>query len=57
MKGSLSNDDDDGNENGKIKKPIWLDGKTATLNVHHTFFYISLPLLHDYDVKMPDFTF
>ena len=43
----LKQRDDDGNENGKIKKPIWLVGKTATLNVHHTFFYISLPLLHD----------
>ena len=25
--------------------------------MHHTFLYISLPLLHDYDVKMPKFTF
>ena len=28
--------------------------KTTTLFVHHTFFlYISLPTLHDYDVKVP----
>ena len=32
-------------------------GKTTTLNVHHTFLYISLPSLHDYDLKMPNFTF
>ena len=25
--------------------------------MHLTFFYISLPLLHNYDVKMPNFTF
>ena len=29
----------------------------ATLHVHHTFLYISLPSLHDYDVKMPNFSF
>ena len=29
--------------------------KTTTLHVHHAFFYISLPFLHDYDVKMPNF--
>ena len=34
-----------------------LIGKTTTLHVHHAFFYISLPYLHDYDVKMPNFTF
>ena len=31
--------------------------KTTTLHVHHAFLYISLPSLHDYDVKMPNFTF
>ena len=25
--------------------------------MHHAFLYISSPLLHDYDVKMPNFTF
>jgi len=51
---SFSNDDGDGNENGK--KTIGLISKTTTLHVHHTFLYISLPSLHDYDVKMPTFT-
>ena len=31
--------------------------KTTTLHVHHAFLYISLPSLHDHDVKMPYFTF
>ena len=31
--------------------------KPTSLHVHHAFLYISLPLLHDYDVKMPNFTF
>ena len=54
--GSSSNDDGDGNENGK--KAIGLWSKT-TLHVHHAFLYTStsLPSLHDYDVKLPDFTF
>ena len=25
--------------------------------MHHTFWYISFPFLHDYDVKMPNFAF
>ena len=25
--------------------------------MHLTFWYICLPFLHDYDVKLPDFTF
>ena len=29
--------------------------KTTILHVHHAFLYISLPSLHDYDVKMPNF--
>ena len=32
-------------------------GKTTTLNVHHAFLYISLPSVHDYNLKMPNFTF
>ena len=52
--GSFSNDDGYANENGK--KTIGLIGKTTTLHLHHTFLYISLPSLHDYDVKMPNFT-
>ena len=31
--------------------------KTTTLHVHHAFLYISLPSLHDYDVKWPNFKF
>ena len=53
--GSFSNEDGDGNEN--VKKVIGLLSKTTTLHVHHPFLYISLPLLHDYDMKMPSFTF
>ena len=53
--GSLSNDDGDVNENGK--NAIGLISKTTTLHVHHAFLYISLPSMHEYDVKMPIFTF
>ena len=52
---SLSKDDGDGNENGK--KAIGSDCKTTNLHVHHAFLCISLPSLHDYDVKFPNFTF
>ena len=52
---SFSNDDGDGNEN--VKKAIGLLSKTTSLHVHHAFLYISLPLLHHYDMKMPSFTF
>ena len=31
--------------------------KTTTLHVDHAFLYISLPSQHDYDVKIPNFTF
>ena len=53
--GSVSNDDGEGNENGKKTTDSF--GKTTTLHVQHTFLYISLPSLRDNDVKMPDFTF
>ena len=53
--GILRSDDGGGNEN--VKKAIGLITKTTTLHVHHAFLYISLPSLHDYDVKMPNFTF
>ena len=39
------------------KKAICWIGKTATLNVHHAFLYISLASLHDCDGKMPNFKF
>ena len=35
----------------------WQNGKTTTLRVRHVFLYISLPSLHDYDVKIPNFSF
>ena len=47
---TLRSYDGDGNENVKITK-------TTILLVHHAFLYISFPSLHDYDVKMPNFTF
>ena len=53
--GSSSNDDGVGNED--VKKAIGLLRKTTTLHVHHDFLYISLPSLHDYDVKMPNCKF
>ena len=52
--GSFSNDDGDSNEN--VIKAIGLLSKTTSLHMHRAFLYISLPLLHDYDVKMPSFT-
>ena len=47
---------DDGDSNGNATKAIGLITKTTILHVHHAFLYISLPSLHDYDVKMPNFT-
>ena len=32
-------------------------GKITTLHVHHAFWYLTLSSLHDYDVKLPYFTF
>ena len=54
---ALKSDYGDGSEN--VVKAIGLPviSKTTTLHVHHTFLYISLPFLHDYDVKMPHFMF
>ena len=54
-KGTLRSNDADDNEN--FKKTIGLISKTTTSHVHHTFLYISVPFLHDYDVKMPNFAF
>ena len=51
---SLSNDDGDGNENGK--KAIGLDWQNNNFVRASLFLYISLPSLHDYNVKMPKFT-
>ena len=52
---SLSNEDGDGNENGK--KAIGLDWQNNNFARAPRFLYISWPLLHDYDVKMSNFTF
>ena len=54
-KGSFSNDDGDGSED--VKKAIGLLRKTTSLHLHHAFLYISLPSLHNYDVKMPNCKF
>ena len=56
-KGSLNNDDGDGNENGK--KAISLNWQTNNFSrASALFLYISLPSwLDDYEVKMPNFTF
>ena len=42
---------------GSFSDDDGLLSKTTTFHVHHAFLYISLPSLHDYDVKMPNFTF
>ena len=47
----------DGDNNENVKKEIGWIGKTTTLHVQHAFLSISLPSLHDYDGKMPNFTF
>ena len=52
---SFSNNGVVGSEN--VKKAIGLISKTTTFHVQHTFLYISLPSLHDYGVKIPNFTF
>ena len=49
--GTLRCDDGDGNDN--VNKAIGLITKTTMLHVHHAFLSISLPSLHDYDVKVP----
>ena len=39
----------------KKKKAIGSISKTTTSHVHHTFLYIYIPFLHDYDLKLPKF--
>ena len=48
---------DDGNSEVNVQMAIGLVGKTTILHVHHAFLFISLLSLHDYDVKIPKFTF
>ena len=40
-----------------LSKLLFLDRRHACMHVHHTFWYISIPSPHDYDAKMPNFTF
>ena len=47
----------DADDNENIKKTIGLMSKTTTSHVHHTFLYISFQCLHNYHMKMPNFTF
>ena len=49
--GSLSNDDGKKSNRGRLAK------QQLHLHVYHAFLYISLPSLHDYNMKMPNFTF
>ena len=49
-----TNNDGDGKENCQ-KYYVYINKKT-TLQVHHFIFYISLPSLHHYDMKLPNFT-
>ena len=48
---SFSNDDGEGNENVKKRNCSYLS-KTTTFYAHHTFLYISLSSLQDYDLKV-----
>ena len=49
-----TNDDGDGKENGK---KWYVDiNKQTILHVLHAILYISLPSLHHYDMKLPNFT-
>ena len=41
----------------ELHKSHRVNKQTTTLHVQHTFLYISLPFLHEYDVKMPNFMF
>ena len=41
----------------ELQKSNRLDKQNKTLHVQQTFLYISLPSLHDYGVKISNFTF
>ena len=53
--GNLSNDDGDGNENGK-KYNRFVLAKHQLARTSHVF-YISVHSLNDFDVKLPKFTY
>jgi len=50
-----TNDDGDGKENGK-KYDVYINKILTTLHVHHAILNISLPSLHHYDMKLPNFS-
>ena len=52
---NLPSDDATATRTSKIT--IGLVDKTTATHVHLTFLYISLPFLHDYHVKLPDYNF
>ena len=54
-KGSLGNNDGDGNENGK-KSNKTISVNNNTLHALHAFMHICQPSLHDCDMKLPHFT-
>ena len=53
----LSKGDDDSNENVKNKKKLVYHGKPQICTSITFLLYVFLPSLHDYSVKMPNFTF
>ena len=53
--GSFSNDEGDGNED--VKKAIGLDWQNNNFARASRFLHISLPSLHDNEVKMPNCKF
>ena len=55
--GSSSNDDGDGNENHKKNIRFRLTKQQLCTCITFFFLYISLPLLHDYNVKPSGFMF
>ena len=55
--GSLRNDDGDGVGNEIGKKAISLDRQNNNFARASRFLYISLSPWHDYNVKLPNFTF
>ena len=52
----LSSLKSNGNKDGERAILVFVS-RTTTFQVHHAFLYISLPSLHVYEVKMPNFTF
>ena len=55
LTGCLCNED--GNDNGKCQKSNRLNRQNNNFACAIRFLYISLLSLHDYDIKLPNFTF